>query len=879
MPAVSSFSRLSAAARQEQGRACLRPSGDSRIHPMPPQVAQVVGSGCTGAILILRKSLLDEDAPLPRSLQILLQVREAGLPDSSDLSTVAVIGGTGVGDKLLDGDEAPVLRIGEGQYHAQPFESFAFARLERHLAHDQPPASLELLDFSQHRRFGFSAEICESDRPVSARPQPDERSLAPPGEQIGDPREGVEGVRSARLDGDGADDRNRHVPIVNECLYTAAPMSSSDTLERIRHDLARAVRDSVERLYGIALERVVLERPPNVSLGDLATPVAFDLAKRLRKAPRAIASEIAAATALSEDAREARVEAGGYVNFFLDRARLAAGLLAAPEPGPEREGKVIVEHTNINPNKAAHIGHLRNALLGDVLVRSLRFLGHEVEVQNYLDDTGVQVADVVAGLIHLAGVSSEREVKDVIASATIPAGARNPKGFAYLCWDLYAEVGRTYKARPETEHWRSEVLHAIEEGGNETAAIAAAVAEAISSAHLATMGRIGIVYDLLPRESDILRRNFWARAFERLKTAGAVKLETEGNHAGCWVLRLSESEEFAGLEEPDKILVRSNGTVTYTAKDIAYQLWKFGLLGVDFEYERFEPRWDSGSVTAEEVPEAVRRHPVWRTAHEAGQPGAPSFGRAARVINVIDVRQSYTQKVVKEGLRVLGFEKEAEASAHFSYEIVALSPKAARQLAERFGEEYRLTPEDEQKPFIEMSGRKGLGVKADDLVEILLDRSQAEVASRRAEDDQPGAPSSAEADARSIAVGALRYFLLKFGRNKVIAFDFDEAVNFEGDTGPYLQYSLVRAGNIFRKLAERGIRSEISAEDVKSLNESGEDDLWAILLDAASTPEIAQRAVAAFEPSMLARHAFGLAQASTSSTTAIPARRKPTSPC
>ncbi len=640
-------------------------------------------------------------------------------------------------------------------------------------------------------------------------------------------------------------------------------MSSSDALESIRRDLARGVRDAVEKLHGVALERIVLERPPNVSLGDLATPVAFDLAKRLRRAPRVIASEIAAAVPLPEGAREARVEAGGYVNFFLDRSRVAAGLLAEPEPGQRLAGKVIVEHTNINPNKAAHIGHLRNALLGDVLVRALRFLGHEVEVQNYLDDTGVQVADVVAGFLHLAGVSSEKEIREIIASAAIYGGPPNPKGFAYLCWDLYAEVGRTYKARPETARWRSEVLQAIEEGGNETAAIAAAVAEAISSAHLATMGRIGIAYDLLPRESDILRRSFWARAFERLKAAGAVTLETEGNHAGCWVLRLSESEEFAGLEEPDKILVRSNGTVTYTAKDIAYQLWKFGLLGVDFEYERFEPRWDSGSVAAEEIPEAVRRHPVWRSAHGAGQPGAPAFGRAARVINVIDVRQSYTQKVVKEGLRVLGFEREAEASAHFSYEIVALSPKAARQLAERFGEEYRLTPEDEQKPYVEMSGRKGLGVKADDLVELLLDRSRAEVASRRENDDAAGLRSSAEQDARSIAVGALRYFLLKFGRNKVIAFDFDEAVNFEGDTGPYLQYSLVRAGNIFRKLADRGIPSEVSAEAL--LGEGGaktawEDDLWALLLDAASTSEVAGRAVAALEPSTLARHAFGLAQ-------------------
>ncbi len=637
-------------------------------------------------------------------------------------------------------------------------------------------------------------------------------------------------------------------------------MSSGLTLEGIRRDLSQALAGAVQTSFGTAVERIVLERPPKVSLGDLACPVAFDFAKSLRRPPRAIAEQLARSVVLPDGVARAGVEGGGYVNFFLDRGAFAASLLEPAVAPARREGKVVVEHTNINPNKTAHIGHVRNALLGDVLVRTLRFLGHEVEVQNYLDDTGVQVADVVAGLRHLAGVRTMDEARRVIATAALPGGQPNPNGFAYLCWDLYAEVGRTFQTRPETRAWRDEVLHAIEAGGNEIAGIAAALSEAITCAHLATMGRIGIAYDLLPRESDILRRDFWARAFEKLKAAGAVAYETEGKHQGCWVLRLSESEEFAGLEEPDKILVRSNGTVTYTAKDIAYQLWKFGLLGVDFDYERFEPSWDSGSVSAEEVPEEVRRHPLWRTAHGGSDPGAPAFGRADRVINVIDVRQSYPQKVVKEGLRVLGFEREAAASEHFSYEIVALSPKAARQLAERFGEEYRLTPEDEQKPFVEMSGRKGLGVKADDLVELLLDRSRAEVASRRAEEEDPGAPSLAEADARSIAVGALRYFLLKFGRNKVIAFDFDEAVNFEGDTGPYLQYSLVRAHNIFRKLAERGIPSEVSGEALRSFGESGEDDLWAIVLDAASTPEIAQRAVAAFEPSMLARHAFGLAQ-------------------
>jgi arginyl-tRNA synthetase len=629
----------------------------------------------------------------------------------------------------------------------------------------------------------------------------------------------------------------------------------SPTLEDLRAALGDSIREAVRGLYSVELSRVLLERPPRVDLGDLASPVAFDLARTARKAPRAIASDLAGALVLPAGVASARVEGGGYVNFRLARGPFAAALASAgPAPAARRPGKVIVEHTNINPNKAAHIGHLRNAVLGDVLVRSLRFLGQEVEVQNYLDDTGVQVADVVAGLIHLEKVATVDAAARAIREAAFPSGASNPKGFAYLCWDLYAEVGRTYTARPETQAWRTETLHAIEEGDNETARIAAAVSEAVTQAHLSTMGRLGIAYDLLPRESDILRKRFWARAFERLKASGAVVQETEGRHAGCWVLRLSESEEFAGMEEPDKILVRSNGTVTYTGKDIAYQLWKFGLLGVDFDYERLRPDWSSGSVSSEEISAAVREHPLWRTAHEPGREPAPAFGRGTRVYNVIDVRQAYPQKVVREGLRVLGFEEEADRSEHFAYEIVALSPRAARELASRFGEEYRLSAEEEKKPFVEMSGRKGLGVKADDLIEILLERSRREISSRR-----EAAGEAAEQDARAIAIGALRYFLLKFGRNKVIAFDFDEAVNFEGDTGPYLQYSLVRADNIFRKLAERGLPVE---PNVAPLAEAEwEEDLWALLLDAAATAEVAERAVATLELSTLARHAYGLAQA------------------
>ncbi|MEX0880738.1 MAG: arginine--tRNA ligase [Thermoanaerobaculia bacterium] len=627
-------------------------------------------------------------------------------------------------------------------------------------------------------------------------------------------------------------------------------------LDRVRGALSDAIRAAAREKFGASIERVVLERPPKLVLGDLACPVAFDLAKSLKRAPRAIAAELALAVRLPAGVREAKVEGAGYLNFFLDRGPIVGYLLeGAAGPAP-RPGKVIVEHTNINPNKAAHIGHLRNAVLGDVLVRTLRHLGFPVEVQNYLDDTGVQVADVVAGLIHLQQVTTVEAAVRVIRESRFPDGTASPKGFAYLCWDLYAEVGRTYAARPETKVWRDEILHAIEAGDNETARITAAVVEAITSAHLATMGRLGIAYDVLPRESDILHKHFWSLAFQMLKDAAAIHLETEGKNAGCWVLRLTESEEFAGMEEPDKILVRSNGTVTYTGKDIAYQLWKFGLLPIDFDYELFAPGWSSGSLREDEIPEDVRRHPLWRTAHSGGSPDAPHFGHGWRVFNVIDVRQSYPQKVVREGLRALGFTEEAARSVHFSYEIVALSPKAARELAERFGEEYRLSAEDEKKPFVEMSGRKGLGVKADDLVELLLERSRAEVASRRSGE---GGEAAAETDARAIAIGALRYFLLKVGRNKVIAFDFDEALNFEGDTGPYLQYSLVRADNIFRKLEEKGLSSDPFG-GVPSSSGDWEDDLWQIALDAASTPDVAERAVESLEFATLARHAFGLAQ-------------------
>jgi arginyl-tRNA synthetase len=284
---------------------------------------------------------------------------------------------------------------------------------------------------------------------------------------------------------------------------------------------------------------------------------------------------------------------------------------------------VIVEHTNINPNKAAHIGHIRNAVMGDTFVRCMKWLGYRVETQNYIDDTGVQVADVVVAFQHLEKKSIEE----------VEALTKQPK-FDYHCWDVYSKMATYYAEHPESQEWRRDTLHKMEHGEGDTAKLAALIARAIVKRHIETMLRLGITYDLLPKESDIIALHFWDRAFELLKQSGAVIYEHEGKHKGCWVMKLEGSDEFAGMDEPDKILVRSNGTVTYTGKDIAYQLWKFGLLDRTFGYRRFPAPYL-----------------LWETTHDDNSDvTAPKFGGAEMVVNVIDVRQAYLQKVVKEGL-------------------------------------------------------------------------------------------------------------------------------------------------------------------------------------------------------------------------------------
>jgi arginyl-tRNA synthetase len=596
----------------------------------------------------------------------------------------------------------------------------------------------------------------------------------------------------------------------------------------IQSRLGEAVRSAVQSAFQASLPGVSFQYPPRPELGDLALTAPFDLAKTLRRNPREVAQRLATELAGRPGVRRAEVAGGGYVNVYLDRGAVARDLhhaLVDAPPAPARPEPVIVEHTSINPNKAAHVGHLRNACLGDTFVRILRFRGYPVGVQNYIDDTGVQVADVVVGFLHL-------EEKDLAAVESLAAGPR----FDYYCWDLYARVGDFYAADPARKKLQIETLHAIEAGGNDTARLAALVAAHIVDAHLATMERLGIRYDLLAHESDILRLHFWDRAFALLRESGAIRLETEGKMAGCWVL----SMEAEGSDE-DKIIVRSNGTVTYTGKDIAYQLWKLGKLDRDFRYRRHRTYSDG--------------HVLWTTTSDAGEPGAPVFGHAKEVYNVIDVGQSYPQRVVKAGVAALGHAEGAEGSHHLAYEKVVLSPATARALG------YTVAEDETQ---VKVSGRKGLGVKADDLMDALIAKAREEIVARDEEGRRD--PGETAATARSIATGALRYFLMKYGRTKVITFDMEEALAFTGETGPYIQNGVVRARNIFAKLEEGGQAVEGLLERARGLDLdrylSGEegDLVWSLFMLMARTEEVADQAVRAEEVSLLAKHAFVVAQ-------------------
>ena len=628
--------------------------------------------------------------------------------------------------------------------------------------------------------------------------------------------------------------------------------------------LVEHLREFLLRAYGLEIANIVVEQPPKIEFGEYALPLAFELAKKLRKAPRKIAEEIVAGVGAIPGFEKFEVAGGGYINVRVNRAELATALAADESPTAEvPTGKVLVEHSSINPNKAAHIGHLRNAILGDTFVRLLRFAGREVDVQNYIDNTGVQVADVVVGFMRI-----EQKTR-----AQIEALAAAPR-FDYVCWDLYARVAQWYEEDKSNLQARAATLRSIEEGNNETAVIADLISVAVLKRHLETMDRLDIEYDFLPRESEILHLHFWDAAFSKLKEAGVLTYEAEGKNKGCWIMRRAGTSAAKGLttegtedteeskitEEDQKVIVRSNGTVGYVGKDIAYHMWKFGLLGRDFGYRKFY-----------RYPNA---HDCWISTTD-GELNHPHFGDVAEIYNVIDTRQAEAQNTVIEALRGLGHDEAADRYTHFSYEMVALTPRCAAELG------YNLSDEDKARPWIEVSGRKGFGVKADDLLDALIAAAGKEV------DGRHPALSAAEraSIATQIAIGALRFFMLKFTKPSVIAFDFNDALSFEGETGPYVQYAAVRATNIFRKggldpesfcrdsagggsqtsSSDGGARGDeaslVSTRDFSQfLNGESGDEIWELWLSAAKTSYIVRQCIATTEPAYLAKHAFQLAQ-------------------
>jgi arginyl-tRNA synthetase len=644
----------------------------------------------------------------------------------------------------------------------------------------------------------------------------------------------------------------------------------------LEHRLARRIAEFLRASYpGTALPAVVIEQPPKVALGDFAIPV-FPFAKPLRAAPLKVAEAIRAGIGPIEGIAGMQVAPPGYLNVKIDRAWMAAALAADHKPLAEiPSGKILVEHTSINPNKAAHIGHLRNAILGDTFVRLLRYAGREVDIQNYIDNTGVQVADVVVGFTRI-------EKKSRTEIETLAKQSR----FDYYCWDLYARVSQWYAQDKANLQARAQTLHAIEDATSETAATAELISIAVLRRHLETMDRLDIEYDFLPRESEILHLHFWDSAFTKLKDAGVLTFENEGKNKGCWVMRragtgtdrvaagaspaTAEAKKRANgsdtvddlddvlveiplkpgvdirppeiSEEDQKVIVRSNGTVGYVGKDIAYHMWKFGLLGRDFNYRKFFRYPD--------------RHDCWISALQ-GDKNHPHFGDVAEIYNVIDARQSEAQNTVIEALRGLGHNAAADHYTHFSYEMVALTPRCAAELG------YALSEEDKTRSYIEVSGRKGFGVKADDLLDQLIASAKNEVDSRH--------PELSDAErvsiATQIAIGAVRYFMLKFTKQSVIAFDFKEALSFEGETGPYAQYAVVRAASIFKK-AEidpdafcTSVAGNVFARDlIAAFAGENADEFWELWLAAAKTSYIVDQCIDTTEPAYLAKHAFQLAQ-------------------
>ena len=637
---------------------------------------------------------------------------------------------------------------------------------------------------------------------------------------------------------------------------TQTTPTEGDLIERLTGLLREAAATFI-REEGLSADVATLPfdvRPAvQASFGDYGMPLMPWAGKnRLGRPPMQIAEGVAARLRAlgSPLIREVSIAAPGFLNVTLDRPSVGHEIITRVAAQGDDYGaskanagtKVVIEHTAINSNKAAHVGHLRNSCVGDTAARMLRAQGYQVEVQNYIDDTGVQVADVVVGQELIR--RGELEVE---------GGQEQQPGesFDYYCSRVYVAVGKAYESRPELAELRRNVLHSIEHGGAhepgqpDYAELAAELSQAIVHAHLKTMSRLNIFYNLLTWESAIVGAGLWRRTFEMLRDSGILRKPESGPAKDAWILPFGEGDTQTdeGERTSDKILVKSDGTATYTGKDIATQLWKFGIsddprIGVHFH---FLP-WDK-QANGEEL--WTMRARV--TAREAKKEAPETrFGHANRVINVIDVRQSYPQQVVYESLRRLGYVEQADNSRHLAYEVVALSPAAAASLG--------IDTSDGRTTYA-MSGRKGIEIKADDLINVAIERLLAP-RETSGEGGRPAGPAMSRETAATLAASAIRYFMVRFDLQQMIVLDIDQALRPNGDSGVYLQYAHARAQSILRRLDEAGYHAP---EQLTALPETLEQSEWDLLRHIDVWPRALAEATDLLEPHRVAAYAFDLA--------------------
>lgn len=490
--------------------------------------------------------------------------------------------------------------------------------------------------------------------------------------------------------------------------------------------------------------------PAREGFGDASSNVAFLLARQLRQSPAVVARTLVTACKTGGVIDSVEAHASGYVNVSAKWDLLARAILeGSHQPqygsGPTVSSKVTIEHTSVNPNKALHIGHIRNVVIGDALSNILRKRGHTVHVLNYVDDSGLQVADMVLGFTRLG------------FSTTPPDGQK----FDEYCGDtVYVQTTSMCEGDQSLQEERRRILRRIEEGNNEDAAMAESVTGRVLAAQLETCWRLGARYDLLNYESQIVRSGLWGRTFEMMKDAGITRLEDAGPNAGCWMV-------------DDKVLVRSNGTATYMAKDIPYAAWKLGLVDNPFKYVPYPGQ---------------EGHPLYRSTLDDGQSRHYS---ADTVITVIDARQSSLQKMVSDVL--FGLHHRRDSYIHLAYEPVTLSARTAKGLGL------------DEKP-AQMSGRKGLYVRADTVYDTVRRRAAEETRRRNPDMDD----NAVYVISHNLSVGTIRYEMIKQDLSRPIVFDLEKSTSLDGDTAPYLMYSYVRARRILQKADSEPDYSDIA---------------------------------------------------------------------